>query len=53
MQGMVPARRTEFLKSQFFCRLLSVLCGRVIFPLTLIASKAYEFPHDLSLLVWS
>jgi hypothetical protein len=53
MQGVVTARRTEFLKSQFFCRLLSVLCRRVIFPLTSIASKAYEFPHDLSLLVWS
>jgi hypothetical protein len=53
MQGMRPARRTEFLKSQFFCRLLSVLCGRVILPLTLVTSKTDEFPHDLSLLDWS
>jgi hypothetical protein len=52
MQGMDPARRTEFLKSQFFCRLLFVLCGRVILPLTLVTSKANEFPHDLSLLLW-
>jgi hypothetical protein len=46
MQGMAPARRTEFLKRQFFRGLLSVFRRRVILSLTLIASKSYEFPHD-------
>jgi hypothetical protein len=50
MQGMYPARRAEFLKSQFFRGLLSVFRRRVILSLTLVASKPYEFPHDRSLL---
>jgi hypothetical protein len=49
MQGMAPARRAEFLKSQFFRGLLSVFGRRVILSLTLVASKTYEFPHDRSL----
>ena len=46
MQGMAPARRAEFLKSQFFRGLLSVFRRRVILPLALVASKPYEFPHE-------
>lgn len=53
MQGMDPARRTEFLKSQFFRSLLSVFRRRVILSLTLVASKPYEFSHDRSLPPWS
>jgi hypothetical protein len=43
---MGPARRTEFLKRQFFRSLLSVFRRRVILSLTLVASKPYEFSHD-------
>ena len=50
MQGMAPARRAEFHKSQFFRGLLSVFGRRVILSLTLVASKPYEFPHDRRLL---
>ncbi len=53
MQGMAPARRTKFLKRQFFRGLLSIFRCRVILSLTLVASKPYEFSHDLSLLAWS
>src|SRR5262247_4225172 len=49
MQGMDPARRAEFFKSQFFRGLLSVFGRRVVLSLTLVASKPYEFPHDRSL----
>ena len=49
MQGMGPARRTELLERQFFRRLLSIFCRCVVFSLTLVASKPYEFSHDRSL----
>lgn len=47
MQGMDPARRTELSKGQFLRGLFSVFRTRIIFSLTLVASKPYEFPHDL------
>jgi hypothetical protein len=46
MQGMDPARRTELSKRQFLRGLFSVFCTRIIFSLTLVASKPYEFPHE-------
>jgi hypothetical protein len=49
MQGMAPARRTEFFQGKLFSRPFPVFCRRIILPFTLIASKPYEFPHDRTL----
>src|SRR5262245_6193777 len=48
MQGMGPASRTKFLKRQLFRSFFSVFRRRIIFSLTLVASKADEFPHERS-----
>jgi hypothetical protein len=47
-----PASRTEFLKRKLFRGFLPVLCRSIIFTLTLIARKSYEFPHGRNL-PWS
>src|SRR3990170_4056620 len=48
MQGVGPAKRTEFLKGQLVRSPLSVLCGRIVLPLTLVTRKTNELPHGLS-----
>jgi hypothetical protein len=45
MQGVAPARRTEFFERDFFRGCLSVLGRSIIFALAFVASESDQFPH--------